>query len=574
MKKILSTIILFNMLAFSMQGIASAESRISGDLQDPVSQIESSTSTTDPVMDSVAAESVPTPSAPVNQPTQTNSTTSETTGETTKDETTISKSGMVTEDGITFYYNPDTGVMQTGWVLDNGKWYYFDLQTGAMKKGWVFDQKWYYLNGNGEMKTDWIYDQNKWYYLNKSGAMQTDWVFVGNKWYYLNKSGAMQTDWVFAGNKWYYLETSGAMKTGWLLYQKNWYFLKESGAMAIGWYLVGDLWFYSYSSGIMAKNTTVQGYIFGNSGAWIPDLVSPKQVYSHSDMVADINELKSSYPGFIKTEIIGQSVDGRNLYAVKIGKGEKEIFINGSHHAREHMTTNVLMEMLDEYAKTYAYNGTFNGYKVRELLNQVSIWFVPMVNPDGVMLVQEGAKTAKNPQYVLNLNGNKTDFSAWKANIRGVDLNRQYPADWNLITGDTGKPGPSNFKGYQPLSEPEVKALVTFTKAHQFKIAVAYHSSGRILYWEYKQSAADRQRDYQIALKYANLTGYSLMYQGANPIYGGYSDWFIQETKMPGFTPEISTYTYNKPVPIANFDSIWRENQSAGLLMAYEALNL
>jgi glucan-binding YG repeat protein/murein tripeptide amidase MpaA len=550
-RKVLSTFILFNLLALSMQGIANAESRVSGDLQNPVIQSETSTSTTEPVLDSVEPESVLTPSAPDKQPTQTTSIT----GETTKVAiTTTSKSGMVSENGVTYYYNPDTGVMQTGWVLDQGKWYYFDLETGVMKKGWVLDRKWYYLNENGEM--------------------QTDWVYVNNKWYFLNKSGAMQTGWIFVGNKWYYLETSGAMKTGWLLYQKNWYFLKNSGVMAVGWYLVGDLWYYSYSSGIMAMNTKVQGYTFGINGAWIPDLVSPKQVYSYTDMVADIREFQSNYPGFIKTEIIGQSVDGRNLYAIKIGKGEKEIFINGAHHAREHMTTNVLMEMLDQYAKTYAFNGTFNGYKVRELLDQVSIWFVPMVNPDGVMLVQEGANTTKNPQYVLSLNGNKTDFSTWKSNVRGVDLNRQYPADWNLITGDTGKPGPSNFKGYQPLSEPEVKAIATFTQAHQFKIAVSYHSSGRILYWEYKQSAADRQRDYQIALKYANLTGYSLMYQGAYPIYGGFSDWFIQETRMPGFTPEISTYTNNKPVPIANFDSIWKENQSAGLLMAYEALNL
>jgi Zinc carboxypeptidase/Choline-binding repeat len=402
--------------------------------------------------------------------------------------------------------------------------------------------------------------------------MQTGWVLSQNKWYYLNTSGAMMTGWVFVQNNWYFLEKSGAMKSGWLYDQNNWYYLTHSGAMATGWYIVDHLWYYSYSSGAMAKNTWILGYYLGNSGAWIPDLVNPKQNYSYSDLGADLKELQETYPGFVRTESIGKSVDGRNIYALKLGIGEKEIFFNGSHHAREHMTTNLLMEMIDQYAVSYARNGAFNGYNVRQLLNKVSIWFVPMVNPDGVMLVQEGAYTAKNPSYVLALNGGSTDFSAWKANVRGVDLNRQYPADWEAIRDNSGYPGPSHFKGYQPLSEPEVQAITNFTKAHPFKIAVAYHSSGRILYWDYKQAAAEKARDYQIALKYSKLTGYSLVSQGSNPSGGGYTDWFIQAMKLPGFTPEISPYTYNKPVPIANFDSIWRENQAAGLLMAQEAL--
>ncbi|MDQ1144315.1 murein tripeptide amidase MpaA [Bacillus sp. SORGH_AS 510] len=344
--------------------------------------------------------------------------------------------------------------------------------------------------------------------------------------------------------------------------------------MVKGWFVDDDSWYYTYSNGIMAANTTIQGYTLGSNGAWIANLVNPKQAYSYNDLMADINKFKRNFPGFIQTQIIGKSVDGRNIYAIKLGRGEKEIFFNGSHHAREHMTTNVLMEMLDQYASSYSAKRNFNSYNVRDLLNKVSIWFVPMVNPDGVMLVQEGASTAKNPQYVIQLNGGKTDFSSWKANIRGVDLNRQYPADWANIANNTGKPAPENFKGYQPLSEPEVQAVSNFVKTHHFKIATAYHSSGRILYWNFHQATAAYNRDYQIAQKYSKLTGYSLVFPGPNPSGGGFTDWFIQDMKMPGFTPEISTHTYSKPVPLSNFDTIWKENQSAGLLLAVEALKL
>ncbi|MEH7253734.1 M14 family zinc carboxypeptidase [Neobacillus niacini] len=579
MKKLITAIILFNLLTWPIQNDVEAESGVSDNLQSPTVHNHSS-STPEPNQENEQLSPVET-----EQPSQTESgdgsqqvetseeaqiqpiepkvestdasvptQTAEEPESSVTEEALVVKSGMVTENGKNYYYDSVTGNLKTGWVYENGKWYYFNLETGEMVTGWVLDGKWYYLFENGEMAIGWVY--------------------VADKWYFMNVSGAMQTGWAFVNNMWYYLDASGAMNTGWLLYQNNWYYLFESGAMATGWYRVDHLWYYSYSSGIMASNTSIHGYWLAANGAWYPNFVNPRQDYSYWDLVGNLREFEVNYPGFIKTEIIGQSVDGRNLYALKMGTGKKEIFINGSHHAREHMTTNLIMEMIDEYALAYAKHGSINGYNVRALLDQVTIWFVPMVNPDGVMLVQEGANTANNPQYVLSLNGNSTDFSSWKANIRGVDLNRQYPADWENIAGNTGRPSPSNFKGYQPLSEPEVQAVYNFTKAHSFKIAVAYHSSGRILYWKYKQQSAEYQRDYQIAVKYRGLTGYGLVDPGPNPSGGGYTDWFIQDMKMPGFTPEISTYTFSKPVPIANFEQIWRENQSAGLMLAQEALNL
>lgn len=235
------------------------------------------------------------------------------------------------------------------------------------------------------------------------------------------------------------------------------------------------------------------------------------------------------------------------------------------------MTTNLTMEMLDTYAESYVKNTSIEGLNTRSVLNESSIWFVPMVNPDGVSLVQLGHTSAKNPSYVLSLNGGNTDFKAWKANIRGVDLNRQYPADWANIKNNTGKPSPSHFKGYKPLSEPEVKALYDFTNEHSFKTAVAYHSSGEILYWWFHQYGYERDRNYNIAKMISNATGYSLVTPTSNPSGGGYTDWFLQNKKQPGFTPEISPYVYEQPVPLDYWDRIWNQNKSIGILLANEA---
>ncbi|WP_145997277.1 M14 family metallopeptidase [Salirhabdus sp. Marseille-P4669] len=301
------------------------------------------------------------------------------------------------------------------------------------------------------------------------------------------------------------------------------------------------------------------------------DLVNPHLEYTYENLGTDIIELSKAYPDFIKWEVIGKSVDGRNIYAIKLGKGQTEIFLNGAHHAREWLTTNLLMEMVDTYSQAYVKNSKVDSFDVRSILNQTSIWFVPMVNPDGVTLVQKGASSAKNPQEVIRINGGSLNFSSWKANIRGVDLNRQYPAGWETILFDPGKPSHMNYKGPSPLSEPETKAIYNFTKKHDFKTAVAYHSSGEILYWDYKLSGELKRTARRIAEMIKAKTGYSLVFPGPNPSGGGYTDWFLLEEKKPGFTPEISPHVGPRPVPLKNFISIWSENNSIGIMLAQEA---
>lgn len=327
-----------------------------------------------------------------------------------------------------------------------------------------------------------------------------------------------------------------------------------------------------YSINLSGREAFIYGQNVKITKRFNENIVNPKQTYTYEQLVNDIKKLELAHPGLIKSYVIGNSVDGRKIYAIKLGNGSKEIMFNGSHHAREHMTTNVLMEMIDTYSAAYWRNSIIDGFPVRSTLDKVSMWFVPMVNPDGVTLVQKGHKSAKNSSYVLKLNDYNQDFSEWKANIRGVDLNRQYPADWENIKFNRGKPGPSNFKGNKPLSEPEAKALFNFTINHNFKIATAYHSSGEILYWYFHQKGSNYTRDLSIAMKIKTYTDYSLVQPTLNPSGGGFTDWFIQYSGNPGFTPEISTYTNSKPVPLKNFDRIWKQNKSIGLLLAQEAM--
>ncbi|MCZ0703690.1 hypothetical protein J2T56_001846 [Natronobacillus azotifigens] len=289
------------------------------------------------------------------------------------------------------------------------------------------------------------------------------------------------------------------------------------------------------------------------------------QNYSYRQMQQDIEKLEKMYPDLIQTKIIGTSVDRRNIYAIKLGNGKKEVFFNASFHAREHMTTNVLMKMIDDYALSYVNQSNYHGYNTKRILDEVSIWFVPMVNPDGVMLVQEGANSARNPSRVISINGGSRNFDSWKANIRGIDLNRQFPYKWsNVRSNDPGRPAFGYHKGVAPLTEPEARAVYNFTNRHNFKAALAYHSSGEVIFTRYGYDNHTRPA----TLGVSRITGYEPINLQHSQSGGGFTDWFVSNKRQIGMTMEISPYVPNRPVPLANWNKIWDENKTVGLYIA------
>ncbi len=300
-------------------------------------------------------------------------------------------------------------------------------------------------------------------------------------------------------------------------------------------------------------------------------ILSPKKTISHDEMVYTMTMFANMYPEFTKLEQIGKSVEGRPILALKVGNGKKEILFDAALHAREHMTTNVLLEMIDTYTHHY-YNGTsFKNYKVRQTLDQVSIWFVPMMNPDGVTLVQRGIYGVKNGQLAKSINSGSTNFARWKANVRGVDLNRNFDGPWALIKNSPAKPAYMNYKGPKVFSEPESIALRDFVNRHSFRSNISYHSSGNILFWFNFQGSNNYKRDFALTTKIRAVTGQSIM----PPLYqigsGSSADWFILTKKMPGITVEIAPFAGEKPVPLIYWDRVWAQHQTIGLLAATEA---
>ena len=95
-------------------------------------------------------------------------------------------------------------------------------------------------------------------------------------------------------------------------------------------------------------------------------------------------------------------------------------------------------------------------------------------------------------------------------------------------------PAPRDFVGYGPLTEPESLAVYNFTLQHNFRLILAYHSQGEVIYWQFPNY--NPPYSFEIGTQFANVSGYSLESTPYNSSFAGYKDWFIQNYNRPGYT--------------------------------------
>ena len=130
--------------------------------------------------------------------------------------------------------------------------------------------------------------------------------------------------------------------------------------------------------GINVYNLQIGQKLVVPFGTIVPGNIS----YSYDILVMNINSLKTIYP-FIKTDYIGNSAMCKPLPYIRIGTGVREVFYNASFHANEWITTPVIMRFAENLLRAYVNNTNIYGFSARNILRDVSIYIVPMVNPDG-----------------------------------------------------------------------------------------------------------------------------------------------------------------------------------------------
>lgn len=309
-------------------------------------------------------------------------------------------------------------------------------------------------------------------------------------------------------------------------------------------------------------------YINGTVGRIVPiDMTYPYRI-----LIMNLEALQRKYP-FIETFYYGESVLGKRLPYIKLGTGSNTVFYSASIHANEWINSVVFMKFVEDFCEAYVNNQTLRGYNVREIFENSTIYLAPMLNPDGVDLVT-GVISQSLPSYreAVEISRDYPSIpfpSGWKANIRGVDLNLQFPAEWEearrvkFAQGFT-TPAPRDFVGFGPLTEPEALSAYNFTLENNFRLILTYHTQGEVIFWRYLNYEPEEAE--KIGQQFANVSGYQLINEVETNSYAGYRDWFISAYRRPGYTVETGLGV--NPLPISQFDKIYNDNIEILLLGA------
>ena len=275
-----------------------------------------------------------------------------------------------------------------------------------------------------------------------------------------------------------------------------------------------------------------------------------------------LQQIAETYP-FTKLEKVGVTDFQRPLWMLTIGTGKRHVLFTAAHHANEWITTLVLLKYAEDLAEAIANDGILFGQRAREMAEAVMIHMVPLVNPDGVDLVN-GAAKPEEKQLAQSLAERYPAIpfpEGWKANLVGVDLNLNYPAGWLMareIKFSQGytRPGPRDYVGRAPLDQMETKALAELTERLDPDLVLAYHSQGKEIYWQFKDYVVPGAE--ALGKVRARVSGYTLADTPYASSFAGFKDLFIQNYRRPGYTIEVGIG--ENPLPLSQFPEIYRDN--------------
>lgn len=267
-----------------------------------------------------------------------------------------------------------------------------------------------------------------------------------------------------------------------------------------------------------------------------------------------IFSLKKAYP-FLNVGVIGRSLCSREIYSLSIGRSANPLLIAAGFHGQEWLTCLLALRWAELILYSKATKTPIWGIDTYRIAREIII--VPCVNPDGVQIAVEGSSAACGyEQLVKELSASSSEL--WNANARGVDINHNFDAGWDILrqieieSGILG-PSPRRYGGPMPESEPESKAIVNFSKMRKPSMAMALHSQGEEIFWQYGEKIPLRSET--IAKILAAASGYRLVDNTGLASHGGFKDWFIDYFNRPAYTIEIGKG--KNPLPLSDFDGIF-----------------
>lgn len=250
----------------------------------------------------------------------------------------------------------------------------------------------------------------------------------------------------------------------------------------------------------------------------------PEVWWSYEELTRRINALCADYPNLVTKSVCGRTVEGRDIFALRIGSGEPCLGLVGAIHPGE-AGPELIVSALAEFLSGDS-----------EILKKRSIVAIPSVNIDPRERLVEGV-----PWYL-------------RTNSAGVDLNRNFPVDWEIVSKSYGLSSDDRdsmtFRGTSPVSEPETEAVVRFIKEHKPKCVFSFHALAGICDLPALAAGEIAESDkefYEVTKHYAFAYGKGL-HPELNPddswvsytgTEGGMGRWCWRELGVPGFDLEF-----------------------------------
>ncbi len=290
--------------------------------------------------------------------------------------------------------------------------------------------------------------------------------------------------------------------------------------------------------------------------------------HTWQELGAELAALAESYPDIMRLTSIGRSVEGREIWAVKLSdhpdleEDEAEVLLTANIHAREIITPEILLDLIHHLTTQYGHDSMLT-----RLVDERQIWLVPMLNPDGHLRVENG------------------DIW-WRKNCRpnadgsiGVDLNRNFGYMWGYDDyGSSPRPASETYRGRAPFSEPETAALRDLAAAHRFAAVVNYHSYARavLLPWGYIYANTPHHQVFlELGRNLSAASGYKYGNWAMGMLYGTNGDaddyfYGASQGARPCFSVTIEVGTAFHP-PEEEMSRLIAENRPASLYIAYIA---
>lgn len=224
-----------------------------------------------------------------------------------------------------------------------------------------------------------------------------------------------------------------------------------------------------------------------------------------------------------KKEIIGESVEGRDIVSYSYGDGQKELlFVGGVHGGYEWNSTLLsfaLIDYLDSNPEVIPQN--------------LSVAVIPTLNPDGLFRVVE-----KEGRFNESDVSTATDQALGRFNSNGVDLNRNFDCKWQPESTWRGEIVSA---GISPFSEPEARALRDYVMKKSPEAVVFFHSQANAVYAsECHEGVLPETLDIMSA--YSSASGYKAVESfDAYEITGDAEGW-LASIGVPALTVEMSTH--------------------------------